>query len=876
MKRYITILLLAFAFVAVPSCKEIQNEIDELYDELEELKKDNESFRQQLDGFNNSLSSLQKIIAAMQSGAYIKSVMPLLEDGSSVGYIFTLSNGEVFNVRDGKDGIDGYMPMIGVTKDDHDNYWWTLDGQPVLDENGQKVKVDGAMPQMDIRDGFWFVSYDKGKNWIKLGEANGSDGQDGLNGDQLFSSVEYTEGANVVRFILADESVLVLPCYQAISISFNAEGNRTGISAGETIKVDYTLSYGDEKTVVTASTDGNYIARVEKKNNVSGTIIITCPGLYMDGYVNVMAFDGVGYSSVGVISFFEKEMRFGESLDFHVSTDSGIISVPVDYNFEYYVEVDQSSTWLTLNRTRSDFEHGTIEFSYSENKGSARVGYVNIYPSNTVGTPYARIKVTQEAAYFNLEKSSIVSSSDGGSWVIRIASSRAILFSPSASWIKGSLEQGDDGHDLSLGVEVERNTEGSRRSGRINIIAADDKSPLGSIEVIQMGEGGNDAMDLVLEVRVGEMNDFTAYLPVSYRDSQDAFSIDWGDGEYSSVDSEHHDDFEKYSRHEYRRTEEARTYEVRISGRVSHLYSGDIDEGKRSSIISVMQWGNIGLVDMEQAFSGFTSLESLADDEALCFAEVKSFNSAFDHLPRLKSIPSGLFAHARKAGWFERVFYGCNALEEVPDGLFSNCSSAVWFHSAFADCASLERIGNGLFAGCIKAENFESVFVGDRKIKSIPDDLFSNVVSATNFHGTFELCEGIEEIPAGLFDAASKALSFESTFAYTSIRSIPEDLFKYCRDAYSFQRTFHNCHELQSIPSGLFDYNRKVTSFESTFSSSENITGETPFTIVDGRKVHLYERYDNPDHFVTPIVHTECFAGNENYDDIQYIPDLWR
>ncbi|MBQ0143602.1 MAG: hypothetical protein KBS78_00210, partial [Bacteroidales bacterium] len=524
MKRYITIAIFALALI-LAGCKEIQKEIDELYNEVEELKKTDAEFKRQLDGFNNSLTSLQTIIAALQSGSYIKSMMPLMEDSRQVGYIFTLSSGETFTVRDGKDGKDGYMPMVGVKCDDHGNYWWTLDEEFLLDASGNKVKADGVVPQFDIVDGFWNVSYDNGKTWVEIGKANGTDGADGKNGDSLFSEIEYTEGANVVKFILADGTPIILPCFQAISISFNVEDNTTSIAAGETIKVDYTLSYGDERTVVTASTDGNFIAKVIKKNDVSGTIVITCPGLYMDGYVNVMAFDGVGYSSVAVINFFEKEMSFSSDLNYNVDTEAGRISIPVRYNFEYYVEVEgDAKEWIKLDeKTKSSCEEGEIAFTYSENTGSARTGVISIYPVNTVNAPYAKITVNQRAAYFDFIEgsTSVVASSEGGTMErIRIQSSRGLMASSDAAWAQSSMTETET-HVWSLIINVSRNDTGLKRQCQIPIYAEDDKSVLATINVFQMDEGGNDKLDLVFEVRVGEMNDFTAFLPVGRMDGSE-------------------------------------------------------------------------------------------------------------------------------------------------------------------------------------------------------------------------------------------------------------------------------------------------------------------------------------------------------------------
>lgn len=38
------------------------------------------------------------------------------------------------------------------------------------------------------------------------------------------------------------------------------------------------------------------------------------------------------------------------------------------------------------------------------------------------------------------------------------------------------------------------------------------------------------------------------------------------------------------------------------------------------------------------------------------------------------------------------------------------------------------------------------------------------------------------------------------------------------------------------------------------------VTGESPYTEIDGTKYHLYERYLNPDRFIAPTSYTSCFT----------------
>ena len=134
--------------------------------------------------------------------------------------------------KDGQNGADGkdgksYVPVIGVRQDTDGVYYWTLDGKWLVDGSGNKVKAegrdgkngadgkdglngsdgrdgsdgkngqdgadgkdgangadgrDGITPVLKIEDNYWFISYDNGGSWTKLGKATGENGHDGVDG----------------------------------------------------------------------------------------------------------------------------------------------------------------------------------------------------------------------------------------------------------------------------------------------------------------------------------------------------------------------------------------------------------------------------------------------------------------------------------------------------------------------------------------------------------------------------------------------------------------------------------------------------------------------------------------------------------------------
>ena len=212
--------LLLCACVALSSCENIyRDEIAEIHKEIDDLYNRLEAFCEQT---NSNIEALQTMILALQAKDYVTGVVPIVENGVEVGYKITFEkSGEITiyhgadgkdgadgnDGADGKDGKDGYTPVIGIRQDADDIYYWTLDGEWLLDENGNKIKAvgidgedgmdgedgpqgpqgdpgkDAVAPKLEIRDGFWYLSTD-GENWTKIGPATGEQGPQGDKGEQ--------------------------------------------------------------------------------------------------------------------------------------------------------------------------------------------------------------------------------------------------------------------------------------------------------------------------------------------------------------------------------------------------------------------------------------------------------------------------------------------------------------------------------------------------------------------------------------------------------------------------------------------------------------------------------------------------------------------
>lgn len=238
-KLYLIVLMVMSAIV---SCQKfdasaIWEKLNEHEDRIEKL----EALCRQI---NTNIDALQAIIQALQNNDYVTSVHPVTYDGVEVGYTIGFSKSDpitIYHGENGKDGEkgeagekgeDGATPVIGAKKDVDEKYYWTLNGEWLLDDAGNKVPAtgeegkdgeagaagangqngaEGITPKLEIRDGYWYVSYDNGVSYTKIGKATGEDGK---NGDSTFAGVDSSDSMYVV-FSLSDGTQIKLPTWHA-------------------------------------------------------------------------------------------------------------------------------------------------------------------------------------------------------------------------------------------------------------------------------------------------------------------------------------------------------------------------------------------------------------------------------------------------------------------------------------------------------------------------------------------------------------------------------------------------------------------------------------------------------------------------------------
>ena len=355
------------------------NDLENRIAKLEELCKQ----------MNTNISSLQKIVDALQDNLSISKVEQI-----SDGYIIHFSDGSTATIKNGKNSEDA--PIIGVKKDTDGIYYWTLDGEWLTDEKGNKVKAqgtdgkdgvdgedgtngkDGITPQLKIENGRWMLSMDNGKTWTDIGQATGADGTDGEDGvdgkdgtNGIFKSV--TEDNDNVYFTLEDDSVITIP--KSDNSKFAIAFDTTDIAilnGGESKTISYTITDATKNTVVKAIAQDGWKVKVDATSTDKGTITITAPNPIVESEILVFANDG-SYRTVMVsLNCMQGQINIADN-SINATSAGGTQEIKLTTNLDYTIEIpEDAQSWLSLAPETRALREDTIVFEVTANEGMQR------------------------------------------------------------------------------------------------------------------------------------------------------------------------------------------------------------------------------------------------------------------------------------------------------------------------------------------------------------------------------------------------------------------------------------------------------------------------------------------------------------------------
>ena len=95
---------------------------------------------------NTNVESIQSIVTVLQSNDYITDIVKIMENGVEVGYSITFAQSGTITLYH---GMDASAPAIGVKKASSGEYYWTINGEWLTDENGSKISATVQDPSAD-------------------------------------------------------------------------------------------------------------------------------------------------------------------------------------------------------------------------------------------------------------------------------------------------------------------------------------------------------------------------------------------------------------------------------------------------------------------------------------------------------------------------------------------------------------------------------------------------------------------------------------------------------------------------------------------------------------------------------------------------------
>ena len=360
---------------------------------------------------NTNISSLQTLVTALQSNDYITGVTPITNDGEIIGYTITFAKSNsitIYNGTDGKDGVDGedgtdaVTPTIGVKQDSDGVYYWTLNGEWLTDEHGNKIKAegsdgkdgsdgedgndgadgtngkDGITPQFKIENDYWYISYNNGETWEQLGKATGEDGKDGVSGDSMFTEIDHKTSADYVIFTLVDGTQIKLPTWSAFE-ALQRLCNETNTNLSSLQAIVTALQNNDYITSVDPLTEDGKVIGYTIKFAKSNPIVIYNGKDGADGNTPIVGVkedtDGIYYWTLdGEFIIVDGQKIKAQGTDGNDGTDGtngrdGITPKLEVREGYWWISYDEGKSWTQLGKaTGEDGKDGeSIKITQDEN-----------------------------------------------------------------------------------------------------------------------------------------------------------------------------------------------------------------------------------------------------------------------------------------------------------------------------------------------------------------------------------------------------------------------------------------------------------------------------------------------------------------------------
>ena len=339
----------------------------DLRGQIEKLDSRVSVLEQTLSQLQSNLVGLQTTIDAAMAKTEIKNVSTLA-DGA--GYTITFSDSKYGTIT----LYNGSNPSMSAKKDsDGKYYWyWTVSGDWLVDENGNKVPTS-LVPLFRVNaEGSLEISYDG----VTYSVVNFVDTNGTTFTPEVFKSIE--NGDDAVIFTLGNGETIVIPKAQEFGLYINA--STIGIMANQTLRYPYTITNADDGTFVAGFSNSDYAVSIISNSISDGFVEITAPPIVGGGNVLVIATNSKGATSARVLSF-EDGILIIQAPSEAVGIEGGTINVTVTTNVDDVVDIPSGDNWITLVETKAT-HMDELSFSVSANSGSLRTTTISIKDNN--------------------------------------------------------------------------------------------------------------------------------------------------------------------------------------------------------------------------------------------------------------------------------------------------------------------------------------------------------------------------------------------------------------------------------------------------------------------------------------------------------------
>ena len=354
---------------------------------------------------NRDITSLRTIVNALEQNDGITSVEQLYENGELTGYRIILKSGNHFDIYNGKQGKPGAdadkTPQIGLRQDADGLWYWTLNGDWMTDENGNRViasgrngsdgedgadgkdgtngtngtnGVDGITPQLRIIDDYWQVSYDNGATWTTVGKAVGEDGKDGADGKDGQSSVFIgvdTSNPDYVVISLTNGTTITVPRYKSLSLILSmAEG--VTVVTGSHREIAYRIEGASESVQIETVSEG-VKAMVNKVDSFNGSIDVTIGETIEDDAKVLVFVVDKGQTVMQKLTFENSVITVTESTAGEISYAGGEFTIDLMTNADVEILIpSEASSWVSLPVGTKAVSHIQKSVTFAANEGASR------------------------------------------------------------------------------------------------------------------------------------------------------------------------------------------------------------------------------------------------------------------------------------------------------------------------------------------------------------------------------------------------------------------------------------------------------------------------------------------------------------------------